>query len=591
MKLKLSLLSCILSWIMLAQSAPAYYNTVDFSQRGNTLKTQLSNLIIITHTHKTSYNDLKWIYKTSDVDPKNPKNILLIYGSENSGIHERSRIYSGSWNREHVFPNSKGNPKLGKTGPGSDAHHLRPADTSLNSNRGNSSFDDGIGEKAYRTSRGGWYPGDEWKGDVARIMMYMYVRYKDRAQPLFATLPPATYSSDFPDILLKWNVEDPVSDFERNRNNVVANIQHNRNPFIDNPYLATLIWGGPAAENTWPETIGGGGEGDNVAPTIPTHLTLDEATSSSIIFRWDASTDDVEVRGYEVYVNQQFIKNVYTNQATLSGLSPDTTYSLTVKAFDTGGNKSMVSDALTLRTSKDDDTSGSTTCGTEDFEQIISTGSNPTASTYTDRTWTNHGITWTATEARTDISIDGDSKAICMRKGSLRSSTIAGGIGSLSVKTQLQFTGNSGNYILKINGIQKGLIPYSKDEQTYTINDINVAGNVVIELVDETTNNRVAFDDLSWTCYSGLSTLEPKPVDNQNNEQKQWFIYPNPVKNNVVYVNGIEGEQTLEIYNMNGQLIQVMNHIKNHQQLPLNSLPKGMYLIKGKDKTIKMIVE
>ena len=53
------------------------------------------------------------------------------------------------------------------------------------------------------------------------------------------------------DLFLKWNREDPVSDFERQRNEVIEGAQGVRNPFIDNPYLATLIWGGTPAENTW----------------------------------------------------------------------------------------------------------------------------------------------------------------------------------------------------------------------------------------------------------------------------------------------------------------------------------------------------
>ena len=58
-------------------------------------------------------------------------------------------------------------------------------------------------------------------------------------------------------LFLQWNVEDPVSPFEDNRNTYHGNTtnasaQGNRNPFIDNPYLATVIWGGTAAENRWP---------------------------------------------------------------------------------------------------------------------------------------------------------------------------------------------------------------------------------------------------------------------------------------------------------------------------------------------------
>ena len=56
---------------------------------------------------------------------------------------------------------------------------------------------------------------------------------------------------DLPDIFLMWNAEDPVSPFEINRNNIIALYQGNRNPFIDNPFLATTIWNGPIADNPW----------------------------------------------------------------------------------------------------------------------------------------------------------------------------------------------------------------------------------------------------------------------------------------------------------------------------------------------------
>jgi len=53
------------------------------------------------------------------------------------------------------------------------------------------------------------------------------------------------------ELFQKWNIEDPVSDFERQRNSVIEQAQGNRNPFIDNPYLVTLVWGGEDAENIW----------------------------------------------------------------------------------------------------------------------------------------------------------------------------------------------------------------------------------------------------------------------------------------------------------------------------------------------------
>ncbi|MFC4163829.1 endonuclease [Epilithonimonas zeae] len=585
MKLKVSFLASMISFIGFAQSAPSYYSGVNFNKTKNELKADLATLITTTHTQTIAYSaGLASLFKTSDADPANPNNILLMYGSQSSGTHQRSRPYSGSWNREHVYAKSKGTPNLGTSGPGSDGHHLRPADNTLNSTRGSLLFDDGTGATAYKTSRGGWYPGDEWKGDVARILMYMYVRYNTRCLPLNITMNPSTYSSDFPDILLKWNAEDPVSDFERQRNNVVFGIQHNRNPFIDNAYLATVIWGGPAAQNTWPDTFNGGSTTDTEAPTVPTNLSVTGTTSSSISLSWTASTDNVGVSGYDIYANNTYKTTVTTNSGTISGLNSATTYILYVVAKDAAGNKSNNSDTVESTTSGHGNPGEpETTCGTEDFETIPATNSS-----YLDRQWVNKGITWTATYARTDkqIHIDGDNnRAICLRKGSLKSSTISGGIGSLTVKTYLPFADSAGNYILKVNGVVKGQIPYSKTATTTTISNIDVEGDVVIELVDDTTSNRVSFDNLSWTCYTKLAVSESSA------KNQKLTVYPNPVKNSELFISGISKNETVQIYSANGQLVQTVNNVNNNEKINLKKLSKGVYFVKTKSSSTKVIVD
>lgn len=595
MKLKLSFLAIILAVFSFAQSAPSYYSGINFTKTKNELKNELATLITDTHTQTISYSaGLADLFKTSDADPDNPSNLLLIYGSQASGTHQRSRAYTGTWNREHVYAKSKGTPNLGTSGPGADGHHLRPADNTLNSTRGSLLFDDGSGAMAYTTSRGGWFPGDEWKGDVARIIMYMYVRYKNQCLPLNITMNPATYSSDFPDILLKWNVEDPVSNFERNRNNVVYNIQHNRNPFIDNPYLATVIWGGPNAQNTWPDTFtgGSGSNNDTEAPTAPANLAVTGKTSTSIVLAWSASTDNVGVSSYDVYVDQVYHSTVYTPGTTISGLSPSTTYNFYIVAKDYAGNKSTNSNTVagtTEATGGTGDTGGTgsgTSCGTEDFETIPTGGSSPDSS-YAGRTWTNKNIVWTATNARVDtqIYIDGsNNKAICIKNGSLKSSTISGGIGSLTVKTYLPFSDAAGSYTLKVNGVVKGQIPYSKTATTQVINDINVSGNVIIELID-TTTNRVSFDNLTWTCYAAMAT------DDVNLNNTKLSVYPNPVKNNEFYINGITKKEKVQIYDLNGKLVQTINNVSNKEKLKLTNLPKGAYIVKTESKSTKIIVE
>ena len=238
---------------------PAYYSTIDFTQTGNALKNQLTTLITNTHTTNLSYTPGVWdALKQTDLNPTSSVNVFLVYGFDDfntSVIDDRNRDKNanggnnGDWNREHCFPKSLATPALGTTGAGADAHHIRASDVQYNGARGNRLYVDGEGDAG---SIGvDWYPGDEWKGDVARMMMYMFVRYPTQCLPTNVGNSPTTYNVDMPDIFLQWNEEDPVNFFEMNRNNILEGIQGNRNPFIDNPYLATQIWGGPQAPDAW----------------------------------------------------------------------------------------------------------------------------------------------------------------------------------------------------------------------------------------------------------------------------------------------------------------------------------------------------
>lgn len=262
---KILLVFLAFPYLCIAQ-IPDYYSEVDFSLDGEDLKNQLAILITDSHTTNLSYTPGVWnTIKVSDIDPENSQDVLLVYGHDNNdGVFstDRSRDKDlschtsgciGLWNREHVFPRSLGTPNLGTSGAGADVHAIRPADSQRNTIRSNRPFEEGAGAASYITSSGNFYPGDEWRGDVARMMMYMYLRYPTQCSPLSVGVGPVTFAplQDMPDIFLIWNAEDPVSDFEIQRNNYIEQAQGNRNPFIDNPYLATLIWTGPEAEDTW----------------------------------------------------------------------------------------------------------------------------------------------------------------------------------------------------------------------------------------------------------------------------------------------------------------------------------------------------
>lgn len=245
---------------------PEYYYQVNLELRGKELQEELSWLVTTTHTRELLFNPEVWAaLKMADLDPDDTTKVLLIYGhDDNDGltINDRTRGVndnctqsdcSGLWNREHVVARSQTMPPMGTTGAGADVHNLRAVDSDLNNYRGNRKFAVGEGKNSYVLSSGEFFPGNEWKGDVARILMFMYLRYGARALPEYA----ATGNKNFDpegvmlDLLLLWNAEDSVSAIEIKRNEVFEKIQGNRNPFIDNPYLATLIWGGPQAENKW----------------------------------------------------------------------------------------------------------------------------------------------------------------------------------------------------------------------------------------------------------------------------------------------------------------------------------------------------
>lgn len=215
---------------------PTYYQGIDFSQSVSTVENELKTLITNTHNPLTYSQTYQWVVAI-DEDENNSSNVVLIYNGQSepksNTIGNGNTLYPEVWNREHVYPQTFLN-----TTASADLHHLRACDGTINNNRGNSPFATGSG--TYGSVSGGWYPGDEWKGDVARMIMYVHLRYDE----------PWTDVGSM-SLFLQWNVEDPVSSFEMQRNNYIQNAQGNRNPFIDQPYLATYLWGGSPAEDTW----------------------------------------------------------------------------------------------------------------------------------------------------------------------------------------------------------------------------------------------------------------------------------------------------------------------------------------------------
>lgn len=228
----------------------AYYQKAS-GKTGKELKTTLHT--IIKSQTKLTYAQVWDGIKDADEDPKNSKNVILLYSGKSISKSSNGGN-SGQWNREHVWAKSHGNFGT-SVGPGTDLHHLRPEDVSVNSKRGHLDFDNG--GQSYsgcdcKVDSDSWEPPNHVKGDVARMLFYMAVRYEGNGEvdlemsDTVNTYPKALHGKL--STLLKWNELDPVDEFESNRNNVIyEKWQHNRNPFIDHPDWANEIWG-PAKE-------------------------------------------------------------------------------------------------------------------------------------------------------------------------------------------------------------------------------------------------------------------------------------------------------------------------------------------------------
>jgi endonuclease I len=245
-KFSLIILLIIASAMVFAQQT-GYYNGTD-GKSGEELKTALND-IIKGHT-PYSYRFAKEIFKLSDADPQNANNVIQVYTgfSHDNGDYGNSGL---QLNREHVWAKSHGDfnelpPMYG------DVHNLKPSAASVNVDKSNLDFDNGgqqhdVATGCYFTDST-WEARDEVKGDIARIIFYMSTRYEGNDGEM--DLEVVDRNNTFPlaqhgklSTLLEWNLQDPPDAFERNRNDVIFSFQKNRNPFIDDPNFANLIWG------------------------------------------------------------------------------------------------------------------------------------------------------------------------------------------------------------------------------------------------------------------------------------------------------------------------------------------------------------
>jgi endonuclease I len=600
MKKNIALLLTFIIINIYAQVPTGYYDSA--TGAGYILKTQLFQIIngtndglateytMTNHTGSSSYNALYTAYQTTDTDNlaiyENDNTVLDMYSENPSGtdpynfthFSDKCGSYSNEsdcYNREHLYPQGFFNEKYPMR---ADVHFVVPSDGKVNGQRSNYPFGE-VTNPSWTSQNGSkrgpnTFPGysgtvfepiDEFKGDIARMMLYFATRYEDQVTSGGWDNHDATardprdgstdrvYEQWFVNLLISWHNADPVSAREIARNNACFTYQNNRNPFIDHPEWVGNIWAGTS---------------DTEAPTAPTSLVASNPTASTIALNWTAATDNVAVTSYDIYRDNVLAYNTTNTSFTATGLAGNTNYCFIVKAKDSSNNISPASNQSCETTLTGGGSTG-TVCASETFANI-----NTSSGSYTTQTWTgDNGLSWTATSARADQTINNE--AIVIKNGTLTAPTTAGGIGDLTVTTQRKFSGGSGTYDVFVNGALVGTIPYSSTAQTTTIPGINIENNVTLtfsKTSSSSSSDRVGFDDLSWTCYSTTASID------EVNLQKV-TIYPNPIEEGQFFIK-LYDPSTVIIYSVLGKEVTKRTLNSGIQAVNVNTLKRGIYLVK-----------
>ncbi len=369
----------------LAAIPNGYYDTVNTSSPV-ALKSSLHE-IIDDHQrfpYTSSSTDTWDILEQADQNPDDPGAVIDVYRNASFTKQGGGNTF---YNREHSWPKSYGFPNDGSSNYAyTDAHHLFISDSGYNSSRSNkpyASCTSGCTEKTteFNNNRGGGSGDSNWtagsfsqgswqtwpgrRGDVARALMYMAVRYEGGSHGTTGYAEPDLILTDDRNLidqsnqgsnisvaymglkstLLQWHKEDPVDEFEIRRNDAIYSHQGNRNPFIDHPEYVACVFEGNCT-----------GGSDTTPPAAPTGL-LASGGNGSVTLNWTAN-NEADLNGYNVYrstsagsgysrVNTGTVStSAYTDDSVLAG----TTYFYVVSALDTSFNESTYSNEVTITT-------------------------------------------------------------------------------------------------------------------------------------------------------------------------------------------------------------------------------------------------
>lgn len=591
--------------VAFAQIPANYYDSAN-GLTGYALKTELRNITANGHTART-YDQLYdgdgvsgsqgYIDTHSDVNVtggtnyENDGTILDFYSENPSGNDPYNYTHGNNqcgnqnsegdcYNREHLVPQSS----FGSAFPmQSDIHHVIPSDGRVNNFRGSLPFGNVAtpnwtslngsqrGSSAMMGYSGTVFePIDEFKGDIARALLYFATRYENTVDgytsfDMFNGTEDQVFYTWAIEVLLDWHYNvDPVDDRERARNHEAYNFQGNANPFVDHPEYANMIWN-PVA--------------DTEAPTAPTNLIASNPTLNSVDLTWNASTDNVAVVSYDIYVDGNLTYNTTGTSYTANGLASDTNFCFTVYARDGSNNVSPSSNQACETTLEGTGTpnelfiseyvEGSST--NKAIEIANFTGNSVNLSVYSVARNTNSGASWgpalslTGTVANEDVYV--------IARGNADPDILAVA-DQLSSQDAMLFNGDDPVGLFK-DGTLIDIFG--------NFNGSNSFSNVTYRRKSTVSQPTTAFDLTGeWDSYPN-NTFDGLGSHNQTLSTPQFDLnsisfYPNPVKRNTVFFNTNE-TINVKVYDILGKLVLQESISSNNTGLNVSNLNKGMYLV------------
>ncbi len=622
--MKQFLFSVLLAPAFLFSQAPANYYDGTSGVTGYELKSKLHD-IVSTKTITWHYGDLPNFYGQTDLDQyydydsSNITYLLDIYSNNPTGTtayhYTKENLISSAgaeglgYNREHMMPQSSFNSNYPMY---SDLFFVIPTDARINQLRSNYPY--GIaGTTNYYTFTNGskiskngtpnsgytgrvYEPHPEFKGDIARSLLYYVVRYEGKlnsfnfyngsspandTSPLDGTEEKA-YEDWFLALLLQWHNNDPVSQKEIDRNNIVYGIQKNRNPFIDHPEWVNAIWSqNPAV----------------IVSAAPENLSASQVSSYFVNFNWTPSTDS-DVLGYKIYQNGVSIGYSKTPSFIADHLSPSTLYQFTVKAYYRNYTESADSNLLAVTTLEED-------VYAKDLliTKYLEGTENNTALEITNKT--GHAVNlnkyrisaqfYNSTSANyyfpapyeLEGVIENNQTFVILNPNSIFSCITNEQARFVSAAPQMTFNGS--NYV-ELRYLSRTIDAIG----TRGINNFETLADISLYRNSAVLDPSITFNLAEWQAYpvdycEDLGVLSASELNII--EKAESSVYPNPVTNTLFMKgNQLDKIKNVSIYDFSGnQIFNLDTPFKKENFIDVQKLLPGVYILKLDSQTLKFI--